>query len=132
LRLLVCGNRSCTGEVWELTISAWLGAIDRRARKQGKLVTLIHGGALGADEYAGEVGASLGWDVEVYPADWERYGRSAGYRRNVQMAETGLDRGLAFGRLAHDGKPTGTGGMVAILNAEGVLATIIPRPGVLP
>lgn len=46
---------------------------------------LVHGGARGVDTIAGEVGASLGYEVRVYPADWERYGRGAGPIRNKHM-----------------------------------------------
>lgn len=48
---------------------------------------VVSGGARGADA-AGEVWARRqGCAVEVFPADWELYGRGAGPRRNGQMAD---------------------------------------------
>lgn len=48
---------------------------------------VVSGGARGVD-YAGEIWAKAnGIPVKVFPADWDKYGRGAGYRRNTQMAE---------------------------------------------
>ena len=49
--------------------------------------TVISGNANGADK-VGEYLAKL-WDLplEIYPADWNQHGKSAGYIRNSQMAD---------------------------------------------
>jgi hypothetical protein len=65
---------------------------------------LIHGGAMGADRIAGRVAEKLGMTVEVMEADWERYGKSAGFRRNDEMLDRNPDVVVAF----WDGKSRGT------------------------
>lgn len=136
MRLLVCGNRDWTCRD---TIRAWL-------RRFPPGTTVIHGAQrtragpgvtgpddFGADFLAGEVARELGFIVEEYPAEWDRYGRSAGPIRNSHMAEKDVNRGLAFGLLTkHGGGLTGTGDMVVKLNRRGVLVTVVPRPGVMP
>ncbi|MGH3525755.1 MAG: hypothetical protein ACRDQ6_00390 [Pseudonocardiaceae bacterium] len=57
---------------------------------------MVHGGARGADQLADEVARGWGWTPEPHPADWARYGRSAGYRRNAAMVTLGADVCLAF------------------------------------
>lgn len=63
-------------------------------------IILIHGAATGADTIAGEIATAFGWSMEVYPADWERFGKAAGPIRNNQMVATGADVCLAF-PMAH-------------------------------
>lgn len=46
---------------------------------------LLHGGARGADTLAGQWARSKRVDVEVHPARWDDFGRSAGVRRNREM-----------------------------------------------
>ena len=48
-----------------------------------------HGAARGADSLAHRWAISRGIVVERYPADWLRYGRSAGLRRNAVMLADG-------------------------------------------
>ena len=50
---------------------------------------IIHGDAAGADRVAGDIAAKWGIDVWKFPANWARYGRSAGPRRNYQMIQEG-------------------------------------------
>ena len=56
------------------------------SRNNGSTVRIIHGGARGADRLAGECARDAGLEVGVFGADWDRYGKSAGYRRNEKMA----------------------------------------------
>ena len=79
-------------------------------------ITVIHGGAKGADMHADDW-AVCNWLVpEVYKADWDTHGKAAGPIRNQQMLDTGIDLVLAF--------PTknsrGTWHMVKIAKAAGV------------
>ena len=50
---------------------------------------IIHGDAAGADRVAGQVAAKWGIKVWKFPANWARYGKSAGPRRNYQMIQEG-------------------------------------------
>lgn len=50
-------------------------------------IIIVSGGASGADAIGERYAKENGFKVEKYPADWEKYGRSAGPRRNKQMAE---------------------------------------------
>lgn len=60
-------------------------------------------------------------DVIEFPAQWDKYGKSAGYKRNVEMAnyanETVLGGGLI---LIWDGKSKGSGHMKDIAEKAGL------------
>jgi hypothetical protein len=53
------------------------------------ITKLIHGGARGADTLAGRWAWAKGIPVEVFVADWDRYGKKAGSIRNGEMLEVG-------------------------------------------
>lgn len=46
---------------------------------------VVHGGAKGADTLAGAWAQLRGKIERVYPANWERWGKSAGTNRNIMM-----------------------------------------------
>lgn len=76
---------------------------------------VIHGGAIGADSLAGNVaGRILGYNVEVFPADWDQHGNRAGPIRNQEMLDSGVDFAIGFpgGR--------GTADMLSRLKKAGV------------
>jgi len=75
--LLVCGSRTWTDEE---KIRAEL----EKHKNEGYTV-LVHGDARGADRIADKAGKDLGYEVIACPADWEQFGRSAGFIRNRQM-----------------------------------------------
>ena len=65
----------------------------------GSPFAVVHGGARGADTYAGEwADEREGIVVEVYPADWNTHGKAAGPIRNRQVAETRPDFAVFFGK----------------------------------
>jgi hypothetical protein len=53
-----------------------------------EITTVISGTAEGADRLGEQWAKDNGVPLERYPADWNKYGFSAGYFRNVKMAET--------------------------------------------
>jgi hypothetical protein len=60
-------------------------------RSGGRAVhLLLHGGARGADQAIGRAAHQLGWAVQSLPAEWGRYGRSAGPIRNRRLLEQAL------------------------------------------
>ena len=89
MRVLITGSR-----VWvdEATMLARFREIDGTMEE----VTIVHGNAAGADRMAGELAAVLMFKVEVFPAEWAKYGRRAGPDRNQRMVNAGADLCLAF------------------------------------
>jgi predicted Rossmann fold nucleotide-binding protein DprA/Smf involved in DNA uptake len=81
-RIIVCGGRDYCGDV-----SIAMGVLVASAeRKMPGLYTIVTGGADGADTLAEKWAIDNGLQVERYPAEWGKYGRSAGPRRNRVMA----------------------------------------------
>jgi hypothetical protein len=80
MRLLITGGRDFTDAT---VIENALLDIDPRPE------VVIHGDAAGADRVAGAIAEK--WELEVwkFPANWARYGKSAGPRRNYQMLQEG-------------------------------------------
>lgn len=75
--------------------------------KNGEQVTVVHGDARGADKLAGQAVFDYSWvDVEVYPAEWDKYGKSAGYRRNATMISLEPDIVLAFKKIGSGNRGT--------------------------
>jgi hypothetical protein len=52
-----------------------------------KSVLFIHGACRGADLLGEKAAKSLSFDIDSHPAQWEKYGRSAGPRRNLEMVK---------------------------------------------
>ena len=50
-------------------------------------VTIISGTAMGADQMGERWAKEFGCKLIQCPADWDKYGKQAGYLRNAQMAE---------------------------------------------
>ncbi len=55
-------------------------------RKENDIV-IVSGGASGADAIGERYADENGFKVEKHSADWKKYGKSAGPKRNKQMAE---------------------------------------------
>ncbi|MBR3251110.1 MAG: DUF2493 domain-containing protein [Erysipelotrichaceae bacterium] len=72
-----------------------------------KNVTVISGGAKGADSLGERYAAKKGFPVTRFLPDWDQYGKAAGPIRNKQMAEA-ADILIAF----WDGNSRGTKSMI--------------------
>lgn len=68
---------------------------------------IISGAARGADSIGADWANKHSVPLETYPANWNRYGKSAGYIRNAEMGEN-ADALIAF----WDGKSKGTAHMI--------------------
>lgn len=77
-------------------------------------VTVISGVAKGADRLGEQFGKAYCKDIKRYPADWQKFGKSAGFRRNIEMAK---EADLVF--LFWDGHSKGTKHMMNISRQMG-------------
>lgn len=77
--------------------------------------TVISGAAKGADNLGEDWAYDHKVPCELFPADWNKFGKSAGYRRNVQMAEN-ADALIAL----WDGQSRGTKHMIDIAKSKGL------------
>jgi ABC-type enterochelin transport system substrate-binding protein len=85
-----------------------------------KEVEIVSGTAAGADTLGERYAQEKGYEVKKFPAQWDLYGKSAGYKRNQQMAE------YADGLIAFwDGKSKGTKHMIDIANKMGLKVRVI-------
>lgn len=90
LRVLVCGGRDFFDRD-----AAW-AKLDMLDHLRG-IACIIHGGASGADYIAARWAATRKVGCEEYRADWDRYGKAAGPKRNQQMIDLGFpDLVVAF------------------------------------
>jgi putative aminopeptidase FrvX len=89
-RILITGSRD-----WYDPIPI-RNAIINECIKTKYNVVIVHGGARGADYLAWKIADELQLDVEVYKADWDTYGKAAGFVRNDKMVKLGADVCLAF------------------------------------
>ena len=83
-------------------------------------IVIISGCARGADTLGLRYASENAFDVEEYPANWDKYGKKAGYMRNVEMAEN-ADALIAF----WDGKSKGTKHMIDIATERNLPTRVI-------
>jgi hypothetical protein len=107
IRIIIAGGRDfddwCQLEA-ELTCltGSWMLSTVRR-------IEVVSGGATGADTLGEAWAATMDLPVTRVLADWDKYGKRAGYLRNEEMAKYAAD-GNAYGTLCAfwDGKSKGT------------------------
>lgn len=80
---LVCGGRDFSDT------RLFLHAMNKLVQERGQPDRIIHGGARGADRFAGNWAAEIEIDCHVYYAKWQRQGHKAGPLRNQRMIDDG-------------------------------------------
>ncbi len=85
-----------------------------------KPTAILCGKARGADTLGERYAKEHGIPVEYYPAEWDHFGKSAGYIRNEQMAMN-ADALIAF----WDGKSRGTKHMIDLADQYRLLKRVI-------
>ena len=74
-------------------------------------IIIVSGGAKGADTLGERYAKENDFKIEKYPANWEKYGKSAGPMRNKKMAQSS-DMVICF----WDGESRGTRSMIEYAN----------------
>jgi rhamnogalacturonyl hydrolase YesR len=80
--VLVCGGRDYNDE-------ARLNAVLSTAHLRDPIGLVLHGAANGADTLAGMWARARGIRVMAFPANWEEFGKRAGFLRNERMLVEG-------------------------------------------
>jgi hypothetical protein len=92
MRVLVCGGRDFDDQ-----IAVWTALDELRQRAPHDALTIIQGGASGADKMARDWCAARKVPCINVPADWKKHGRAAGPIRNQKMLDEHVpDLVLAF------------------------------------
>lgn len=86
MRILVCGGRDYNDPV---TFADVMNKFD-------EITEIISGMARGADQMAYNYAKACRIPFRGFPANWSQYGLSAGYIRNMEMAESKPDLVVAF------------------------------------
>lgn len=102
-RVVVAGCRDFNN--YELA-KEYIDLMIKNIRKEHTLV-FVSGCCTGADMLGERYAAENGFEIERYPADWDKYGKSAGPKRNKEMACI-ADFVICF----WDGKSNGTKSMI--------------------
>lgn len=105
LTCIVAGSRCVTD------YNVVVGAIEA---SQWKLYCVVSGAARGVDRLGERYAAERGLHLTRFPAQWDLYGRSAGMRRNTEMAAY-ADALIAV----WDGVSRGTANMIALMEKFG-------------
>lgn len=108
LKVIVCGGRHYTNTARVFAV------LDALADEHEDSIFVIHGGATGADQRAGEWAEFRGMPCAEVKALWRFYNKSAGPRRNTWMLALSPDLVVAFPGNA------GTRNMVAQAEQAGV------------
>lgn len=111
MRVIIAGSRSI--DDYELL----LDAIEASGFK---ITQIISGRARGVDKMGESYGRRHKIPLKYFPADWNKYGKSAGIRRNVLMAEN-ADALIAL----WDGKSKGTAHMIDYAKRKGLQVFVI-------
>lgn len=103
-KLIIAGSRSITNKDFVfISIDEYI--------KHTEVTQIISGGAKGPDTFAIEYAETNNITLVVVPALWDRYGKGAGFKRNMRMAHLG-DALLVF----WDGRSPGTKNMMQWMN----------------
>jgi YspA, cpYpsA-related SLOG family len=100
-------------------------SLDRALRNRiDEGIVIVSGAARGADTLGERYAKEYGYGIESHPADWNKYGKSAGYIRNKEMAQSS-DALMAF----WDGKSRGTKHMIDLAKKEGLRVIVVKYGG---
>ena len=107
---IIAGSRNVTEEQFRTAITSlpW------------KVTRVVSGTARGVDTFGEGWAKHQGLPVDRYPADWDTHGKSAGYKRNILMAENAEALFAIW-----DGESRGTKHMIDIATAKGLVVRVV-------
>lgn len=118
MNLIIAGTR--TFNDFSLLEKEVCSFVCRHYESENERITVICGMARGADSLGRQLAINNNWKVIEMPADWNKYGKSAGYIRNAEMAKI-ADACIIF----WDGKSKGSLHMQTLAKEYGLILRIV-------
>ena len=112
MRIIIAGSRNYTDEA---DFFARMNTIVSKNPWLQETTEVVSGTARGVDQLGERWAELYGISITKFPADWSKYGRSAGFRRNAEMAQH-ADGLVAF----WDGVSPGTASMIDLAKGRGL------------
>lgn len=124
IRLIIAGTREFNRyDIVESKAASFVQELKEQSK--GCTITIVFGGAKGADLLGERFAKEYGFKLMRFPADWKVYGKQAGPVRNRQMLNYAKEEQGAL--LAFwDGKSRGTKNMIDIAKDAGIIIKIVP------
>ena len=93
-------------------------------------VRIVSGHCRGVDILGEKYADKYGLELSIFPADWKRYGKRAGFIRNSEMAEFASADGSNADLIAFwDGRSRGTKMMIDIAKKKGIRVHVFDFSG---
>ena len=88
MRMIVAGGRNFNDKnLFEKVMRDKFKELQGKCYSIKENIEIVSGMASGADTLGKEFAERWGLKLAKFPADWDKFGKSAGYKRNEQMAE---------------------------------------------
>ena len=116
IKIIVAGSRSFNDyDILRRELDSYL--IEKNIKEE---IEIVSGGAVGADQLGERYAIERKLKIKKFPAEWGRYGKSAGFIRNKQMAFYATHCVCFW-----DGESKGTKMMINIAREHGLKPEII-------
>lgn len=113
-KLIVAGSRNFNDyNLLEHTLDKLL------IHKKSEGIEIVSGAARGADRLGERYAREKGYNIKLFPADWKKLGKSAGYIRNKEMSQYAQACLLFW-----DGRSRGTKHMYDLAKKQGLQTRI--------
>lgn len=120
-RMIVAGGRDYSNQN---VVNYYIDRVRYTCNYRGLNLVIVCGMATGADTLGRNYAISNGLEVLEFPANWNKYGKSAGYLRNKEMASI-ADSAIVF----WDGRSKGSKHMINIMHELGKPVVAISYEG---
>lgn len=123
-RIIIAGGRDFVFiSMLEESLDEYIEKLSEDAKRR---ITIISGGAVGADTLGERYAKERGYSLIQFPANWDKYGKRAGYIRNAEMAKYAVADG-SYGVLFAfwDCESKGTKNMIETAEKYGLEVNVV-------
>ena len=114
MKLIIAGSRNF------INYTSLVVEVDNLLKEHPEIDTIISGDAMGADRLGARYALENGLYLISMPADWNKFGKSAGYKKNEEMAKT-AQACICF----WDGQSKGTKHMIDLAKKYNLILKVV-------